>query len=71
MTVDVFRILFIFGLTGSSSLRWLFSNAVSVGYFVTSVNNILIAVVFLVAERWALGCGLQWLQFPGLRAQAH
>ena len=57
MTVNIFRILFTFGRAGSSLLLWLFSDAASVGYFLVSVHNILLAVVFPVAERWALGCG--------------
>ena len=56
MTVNIFRILFIFGHAGSSLPHWLFSNAVSMGYFLVSVHNILFAVVFPVAEHWAAGC---------------
>ena len=55
MAVNILRIVSNFGRAGSSLPRWLFSNAGSVGYFLVSVPDILSAVVFLAAERWALG----------------
>ena len=55
MAVNILRIVSNFGRAGSSLPHWLFSNAGSVGYFLVSVPDILSAVVFLAAERWALG----------------
>ena len=64
--------MFVFGCTGSSSLRVGFSLVAACGgSSLVAVRRLLAAVVSLVAEHGLQACRLQELWFPGSRVVTH